>query len=116
MRLVELWVFAREAAVCVSYRGFTTDPTGAPETDAWICLLSVSDDKDAFRASLRCDGGDGGLRPECDFWPRRLPGLGDKNDEGGAAGADETAWKVWARVGCAGREALETPKVGDVAS
>ena len=50
----------------------------------------MSEESEALRVSLRgadADVGEG-FRPECDFWPRRLPGL-----EGGARSAD------WERVG-----------------
>ena len=45
-----------------------------PISCAW--LVSMRQDNDAFLVSLRADVGDGGLRPECDFWPRRLVCLG----------------------------------------
>lgn len=39
------------------------------------------------------DGGVGGLRPECDFCPRRLPGFGERN-EVGAAGVKADSVRV----------------------
>jgi hypothetical protein len=60
-------------------------PEGEPDPDAWAWLVSKREDNDAFRTSFRwVDGGVGGLRPECDFWPRRLPGFGERNETGGA--------------------------------
>lgn len=62
----------------------------------------MREDKEAFRVSFRVvDGGVGGLRPECDFWPRRLPGLGDRKDivEGEGEGTFVNDWYVWERVG-----------------
>jgi hypothetical protein len=43
----------------------------------------------------------GGLRPEWDFCPRRLPGLGERNDIGdvGDGAIEDNAWNVWERVG-----------------
>jgi hypothetical protein len=75
IRLVELVCdFAREAAVGISYRasllvdGPAAGGEGVFEPDAWGWLISMRDDNDALRASFRCvDGGEGGLRPECDF-------------------------------------------------
>lgn len=67
--------------------------TAMPEPDAWEVPHSIKEDKDALRVSpLRCvEGGVGGLRPECDFCPRRLPGLGDKKEFVGGGGAAESA-------------------------
>lgn len=63
-------------------------------------------DNEAFRVNCRAvEGGVGGLSPECDFCPRRLPGLGVKKlleDEGlgdGIGGAAENAWYVCDLVG-----------------
>ena len=62
----------------------------------------MRDDNDAFRASFRCvEGGVGGLRPECDFCPRRLPGFGDKKLLGPAAGGTRAS-KVCDLVGLGG--------------
>lgn len=33
--------------------------------------------------SFRVDGGVGGFKPECDFWPLKLPGLGIRSEEEG---------------------------------
>lgn len=75
IRLVELVCdFARDAAVGISYLasllfdGPADGGEGVPEPVAWDWLFSIRDDKDAFRTSFRwVDGGEGGLRPECDF-------------------------------------------------
>lgn len=47
------------------------------------------------------EGGVGGLRPECDFCPRRLPGFGDKKLLGPAAGGTRAS-KVCDLVGLGG--------------
>lgn len=58
----------------------------------------MREDKDALRVSFRVvEGGVGGLRTECDFWPRRLPGLGERKEddgEGDGEGAAERAPNV----------------------
>ena len=54
----------------------------------------MSEESEALRVSLRgaeADVGEG-FRPECDFWPRRLPGLFVAAAEG-ASNAD------WERMG-----------------
>ena len=55
-------------------------------------------DKEAFLVSLVVEGGVGGFRPECDFWFRRPPGLGDRN-ELDAEGTGEGAVGVAAEKG-----------------
>lgn len=40
-------------------------------------------ESDAFLVNRAVAGGVGGLRPEVDFWPRRLPGLGVRKLVGG---------------------------------
>lgn len=93
---------ARDAAVGSSYRAaFDVPEETEPEPDAWLLPVSRRDDKDALRVIRAVEGGVGGLRPECDFWPRRLPGFGERNDDGAAAvggwndnGGGERAWKV----------------------
>lgn len=85
MRLVELVCdLARDAAVGASYLAGLIAVEGPakeaiPEPVAWDVLASINDDSEAFRVrALRCAGGVGGLRPECDFCPRRLQVLGAK--------------------------------------
>lgn len=54
----------------------------------------MREDRDALRVSflVMVDGGVGGFRPEWDFCPRRLPGLGDKKEVGdGAVGPEPKA-------------------------
>lgn len=83
IRLVELLCdLALEAAVGSSYRdldGGTFDGTSNEVREACFATDSMTD-REALRASRVVEGGVGGLRPECDFWFRRLPGLGDKNE------------------------------------
>lgn len=75
---------ARDAAVGASYLAdlIAADAPAKeaiPEPVAWDVLASINEDSEALRVrALRCAGGVGGLRPECDFCPRRLPGLGAK--------------------------------------
>ena len=89
MRLVEpACAFAREAAVADSYRAtgaasFGLEVDSGP--NAWGWLVSISADNDAFLTSLRCDAGVGGLRPVCDFCPRREPGFAEADVEGPAS-------------------------------
>ena len=104
IRLVEfLCDLARDAAVGASYRESLDPPAEGvdPEPDAWDWLASIREDNDALRVSLRVvEGGVGGLRTECDFWLRRLPGFGERKfKEDDAEGAEERAWNVCERVG-----------------
>lgn len=85
MRPVELLcVLAREAAVAPSYRaalaslGLEADSAAI----AWGWLTSMSADNDAFRTSLRCVGDVVGLRPVCDFCPRKGPDFAERDEEG----------------------------------
>ncbi len=52
------------------------------EVEACALLVSINDESEAFLLSFRCAelGGDGDLRPECDFWLRRaqISGQGKK--------------------------------------
>ena len=82
IRLVELLCdLALEAAVGSSYLDLGGAFVGTSREVREDCFATDSiTDKEAFLASLVVEGGVGGLRPECDFWFRRLPGLGDKNE------------------------------------
>jgi hypothetical protein len=71
-RLTELgWVFAREAAVGVLYRALLlddVDEANAAELDGWERPVSIREDNEALRESLRCVAGEGaGLSPGWDF-------------------------------------------------
>ena len=66
--------FAREEAVVASYRlldGITFDPE--PEASGWFGSDNVGND--AILPSRRWMEVGEGLRPECDFWPLRLPAV-----------------------------------------
>jgi hypothetical protein len=101
IRLVELLCdLALEAAVGSSYLdldGGMFAGTSNEVREACFATDSITE-REAFRASRVVEGGVGGLRPECDFWFRRLPGLGDKNEpdgEGEGDGPGLAAEKAW---------------------
>ena len=78
-----------------------------PEPDACcITLLSINEESEAFRASFRVAvfGGEGDLRPVCDFWLRSATCLGARNDEGigGGGGGMALLARLGSRVRCGG--------------
>lgn len=92
-------VFAREDAVGASYRGNWAEGTGGgakdgfgsiPETCDW--LTSINEDSEALRVRRLCEGGgEMGLRPEWDFWPRKPPDFAARKELLLVAGAESKA-------------------------
>lgn len=82
IRLVELLCdLALEAAVVSSYLDLVAAFVGTSKGVREDCFATDSiTDSEAFLTSLVVEGGVGGFRPECDFWFRRLPGLGDRKE------------------------------------
>lgn len=101
IRLLEPFCdFAFEAAVGSSYRDLGWKVGTSNEFRDPCFEVSITD-KEAFRVNLRTvEGGVGGLSPECDFWPLKLPGLGVKKlldgegDGDGIGGGAVNVWKV----------------------